>query len=172
MNDADKRAVMAMIQQYGANRRGLVLSYQSQPPMAKVALQPDGQETGWCPVLSQWVGNGWGLVAPLQQNDQVALMVEEGDGSNYAIVGRYWSDVDVAPGAAAAGELLLQHQSGSMFYLKADGTIASKAPTWNHRGNLSVTDGDITADGTSLKTHLTSNVQEGTEQSGPPVAGT
>jgi phage baseplate assembly protein gpV len=140
LTEAQKLEVMAMITQSGVNRRGLVTSYQPTPPMAKVQFMPappasegPAPETGWIPVLTQWAGNGWGMVAPLQAGDQVLLICEEGDGANYAVAGRYYSDVDVAP-VAAAGEMLFQHQTGAQIYLKADGSISLTTATLNIAG--------------------------------------
>jgi phage baseplate assembly protein gpV len=137
LTDGMKQEIAAMIQQYGANRRGLVVSYQAQPPMAKVQFQPappesDGAaaETGWIPVLSHWVGPGWGMHTPLQAGDQVLLVCEEADGMNYAVAGRYYSDADQAP-PAEAGECHLVHSSGAAISLNADGSISLLTHTLN-----------------------------------------
>jgi len=127
-----RNEVIALIGQYGANRRGTVLSYQPQPPMAKVMLQPENIETGWLPVLSPWVGNGWGLVIPLAQGDQVLLVCEEGDGQNFAIKGRYYSDVNQAPGTQpVAGEMYMQSESGSRLYFQTGNVVTLAAGTIN-----------------------------------------
>ncbi len=130
-SDAQRNEIIALVQQFGANRRGIVTSYQPQPPMAKVTLQPEGIETGWLPVLTQWVGNGWGMIAPLQAGDQVKLTCEEADGQNYAIAGRYYSEADAAPEGAGPGELWLVHETGATFALKADGSISLITATLN-----------------------------------------
>ena len=103
-------------------------------------LQPDNIETGWLPVLSPWVGNGWGMVVPLSVGDQVLLICEEGEGQNYAIKGRYYSDVDVTPSTQpVAGEFFMQSESGAQLYFKADGSIQMVAGTVKVTGNLEVT---------------------------------
>jgi phage baseplate assembly protein gpV len=123
--EAQRTELAGIMGQTGHARRGLVTSYQATPPMAKVTLQPEDIELGWLPVLSQWVGNGWGIVAPLQVDDQVALIAEEGDGQNFAIIGRYFSDVDAPPATAvAAGEFLIQHASGARLHFMADGSVS------------------------------------------------
>jgi hypothetical protein len=110
--EAQRTELAGIMGQTGHARRGLVTSYQATPPMAKVTLQPEDIELGWLPVLSQWVGNGWGIVAPLQVDDQVALIAEEGD-------------VDAPPATAvAAGEFLIQHASGARLHFMADGSVS------------------------------------------------
>ena len=44
---------------------------------AKVSLQPEGVLSGWLPVLSPWIGNGWGICSLPSPGDQV-LMAETG----------------------------------------------------------------------------------------------
>jgi uncharacterized protein involved in type VI secretion and phage assembly len=87
------------------------------------------------------VGAGWGLAAPLTPGDQVLVLAQEGYSEQGVIVGCVWSAVDT-PLQAPAGELWLQHQSGSFVKLLNDGTIALQAGTVNVKGNL-VVSGDI-----------------------------
>jgi phage baseplate assembly protein gpV len=161
-----KREVIALIAQFGASRRGVVTSYQPQPPMAKVQLMPapetgDPIETGWIPVLSQWVGNGWGMVAPLSGGEQVYLGCEENDGGSYVVLGRYYSDEDQAPTSVAVGEIILQHQNGTTVHLGNTGTamisapvgVSLTAPDATHSGNFSVGSG-VTCTFTSLDGHV------------------
>jgi phage baseplate assembly protein gpV len=121
----------------GVARFGLVSSFDPVAYAARVMLQPENILTGWLPILSAWVGNGWGLAAPLTPGDQVLVIAQEADAEHGVIIGSVWSAVDSAPGAAA-GELWLQHQSGSFVKLHNDGTIAMQATTVNVTGNLVV----------------------------------
>ena len=41
-----------------------VLNVNTQNYTAQVALQPSGQTTPFLPILSHWVGNGWGMYSP------------------------------------------------------------------------------------------------------------
>ncbi len=118
----------------GQARFGTVTSVDPSRPAARVALQPEGVVTGWLPVLSPWIGNGWGLACPPATGDQVLVLAQEGDGEHGVIVGRAWSDAVRAP-AAPVGEFWLVHQSGSFIKLVADGTIRMQ-------GDLHV-DGDV-----------------------------
>jgi phage baseplate assembly protein gpV len=125
----------------GVARFGLVSSFDPVAYAARVMLQPENILSGWLPILSAWVGNGWGLAAPLTPGDQVLVIAQEADAEHGVIIGSVWSAVDTAPGTPS-GELWLQHQSGSFLKLHNDGTIAMQAATVNVTGNLVVT-GDI-----------------------------
>jgi phage baseplate assembly protein gpV len=166
---AQKRAVAGQTAQMGAPRCGLVTSFNPATYRAKVALQPDGQNTGWLPVLSQWVGAGWGMVAPLQIGDQVLVLPESNDAANGVIVGRYFSDVDTPPNVAAAGEIWLVHASGSSLALKADGSVDIVAPNVNVTGTLNVS-GDVVIAGKSVLNHYHPDVQLGGSNT-PPMQG-
>lgn len=125
----------------GAARFGLVSSFDPDAYAARVLLQPENVLTGWLPVLSPWVGAGWGLAVPLVQGAQVLVVAQEGDAEQGVVVGAIWSAVD-KPMAAPAGELWMRHQSGSFIKLLNDGTIALQAAQVNVTGNL-VVSGDI-----------------------------
>jgi len=125
----------------GVARFGLVSSFDPSAYAARVMMQPENVLSGWLPILSAWVGAGWGLAAPLSPGDQVLVLAQEGHSEQGVIVGCVWSAVD-APMPAPAGELWLQHQSGSFLKLLNNGTISLQAGTVNVNGNLVVT-GDI-----------------------------
>jgi phage baseplate assembly protein V len=125
----------------GAARFGLVSSFDPTAYAARVMLQPENILSGWLPILSAWVGAGWGFAAPLTPGDQVLVIAQEGSAEQGVIVGCVWSAVDAPPGAPA-GELWLCHQSGSFVKLLNDGTILLAAGTVNITGNL-VVSGDI-----------------------------
>jgi phage baseplate assembly protein gpV len=181
-----RREVQSIVALMGANRRGIVTSYQPAPPMVKVQIMPappetEGPppETGWIPYKS-WAtgvgGLGWCVVAPPQSGQQVLLISEEADGQNYTAWGGYYSDVDIAPQGAQPGEILLQHQSGSQLYLKKDGTILLAAATVVVSGNMSVSGtisaADVVVGGNvSAKDHEHVSETPGTPTSAP-IAGT
>jgi uncharacterized protein involved in type VI secretion and phage assembly len=125
----------------GVARFGLVSSFDPSAYAARVMIQPENVLSGWLPVLSAWVGAGWGMAAPLTPGAQVLVIAQEGDAEQGVIVGAVWSAVD-QPLPAPAGELWLQHQSGSFLKLHSDGTIALQAAVVNVTGNL-VVSGDI-----------------------------
>lgn len=131
----------------GATRFGLVSSFDPSAYAARVMMQPENVLSGWLPILSPWVGAGWGFAAPLTPGDQVLVIAQEGSSEHGVILGRVWSVVD-APVPAPAGELWLKHQTGSFLKLQNDGTIAVSATTVNIQGNL-VVSGDISDRGGS-----------------------
>lgn len=148
----------AMLSALGQPRFGIVASYDSNTGAAKVRIQPEDVLTGWLPVLSHWVGAGWGMHAPLSGGEQVLMVMQEGDGEHGIIVGRAWSDA-MRPPAAAPGELWLVHQSGALVKLTGDGRITLKdaagtAATFANNGTMVVTgdlvvSGDISDQGTT-----------------------
>jgi phage baseplate assembly protein gpV len=109
----------------GVPRFGTVTSVDPATATARVTLQPEGVLTGWLPLLTPWVGNGWGLVCPPSPGDQVLVIPQEGDAEHGMIVAASWSATTVPP-AAPSGEFWLVHQSGSFLKLQNDGTIQIK----------------------------------------------
>jgi phage baseplate assembly protein V len=106
----------------GQVKFGTVTSVNAANGTARVTIQPEAVLSGWLPILSQWVGNGWGMVALPAPGDQVLLVPQEGDGEQGIIVGKVFSVKQVPP-AAPVGEFWLVHQSGSFLKLCNDGTI-------------------------------------------------
>lgn len=109
-------------------RFAVVTSVDPTRPAARVALQPEGVITGWLPVLSPWIGAGWGMSCPPSPGDQVFVLAQEGDSENGVIVGRAWSDTARAP-QAPPGELWLVHGSGAFIKLTTDGTVQVQGNT-------------------------------------------
>lgn len=89
---------------------------------AKVSLQPEGVLSGWLPVLSPWIGNGWGICSLPSPGDQVLVLAQEGNAEHGIIVGGIFSSTQKPP-AAPVGELWLVHSSGSYLKLLNDGTV-------------------------------------------------
>ena len=115
-------------------RYGVVTSVDPVAGTARVLLQPDGVLTGWLPVLSPWVGAGWGMTCPPSPGDQVLVLPQEGDAEQGAVVARAWSN-KARPPATPLGELWLTHRSGSYLRLLNNGTVSV-------RGDLHV-QGDV-----------------------------
>ena len=143
-------------QQAGGVRFGEVTSVDPAACAVKVMLQPEGVLTGWLPVLSPWIGAGWGASCPPVAGDQVAVAFQEGDNEHGAVIGRAYSDAQRSPGAPS-GELWLVHQSGSSIRLLNNGDVAitSHAHTAvTVGGNVTLTaTGNVTA--TAAAFHLT-----------------
>ncbi|SCU75515.1 putative Phage baseplate assembly protein V [Cupriavidus necator] len=134
---------------------GIVTSYDPGIPAARVRLQPEDPDdpdatlTGWLPVPSIWVGDGWGLDAPVSPGDQVEVKYFGAEVENGYIAGRFYSDA-VRPTGANSGEIFLTHKSGSKLQFHNDGTVTlisagtltSQAPQWNHTGPVHI-DGEL-----------------------------
>ena len=120
--NALKGHAAALDRSAGQARFGVVTSVDPARNAARVALQPEGVVTGWLPVLSAWVGAGWGMACPPAPGDQVLVLAQEGESDHGVIVGRAWSDSARAV-AAPVGELWLVHASGSSVKLCNDGSI-------------------------------------------------
>lgn len=150
----------------GQPRFGLVTSYDPNTHTAKVTLQPEGVQTGWLPILAQWMGNGWGIVAPLAVDDQVFVLPQEGNAEHGVIVGRCYSDQQLPPKTAPAGEMWLVHESGTAIKITSDGpqlighaNVTATTPSLNTSGNVVVGTG---ATGSfSTPTGKTVTVQDG-----------
>lgn len=107
---------------------GIVTSYDPGTASARVRLQPENPDypdatlTGWLPVASPWVGNGWGIDAPVTPGDQVEVKFFGGEIENGYISGRLYSD-SARPTGAQSGEFFLTHQAGAFVRLKNDGKV-------------------------------------------------
>ncbi len=143
----------ALDQAIAQPRFALVSSVDPTTYTARVLLQPEGVLSGWLPILTFWVGNGWGMVAPPSPGDQVLVVAHEGDAEHGIIVGGAYS-LAAPPPQAPLGEFWLLHQTGSFVKLLADGSIAVNATTLNVTGNLAVS-GTITATGNVADGHGT-----------------
>ncbi|MEF9481385.1 phage baseplate assembly protein V [Ralstonia sp. 1B3] len=133
------------------NRMGIVTSYDPGTASARVRLQPEDPAdparslTGWMPVATAWVGNGWGIDAPVSPGDQVEVQFVGGDIENGVICARLFSDL-ARPTGAQSGEFFLTHASGSRLQFHNDGTVTlissgtlvSQAPQWNHTGPVQI----------------------------------
>jgi len=122
LSNAIKSHAASLDQTTGQTKFGTVTSVNFAKGTARVLIQPDGVLSGWLPVLSQWVGNGWGMVCPLNPGDQVLLVPQEGDIEQGIIIGRSFSDKQTPP-VVPGGEFWLVHQTGSSLKLCNDGTI-------------------------------------------------
>jgi hypothetical protein len=111
-----------LVQAQGQPRFGLITSVDPNTGTARLALQPEGVVTGWLPILSPWVGSGWGMICPPTPGDQVLVLAQEGAAAHGVIVGRVFSGQQL-PAPAPSGEFWLVHQSGSYLKLLNDGTI-------------------------------------------------
>ena len=130
---------------------GIVHSYDPGTGAARVRLQPEDPDnpdatlTGWLPLSTVWVGDGWGVDAPVSPGDQVEVKFIGAEIESGYISGRFYSD-SMRPTGAKSGEFFLTHKSGSKLQFHNDGTVTlisagtlnSQAPQWNHTGPMKV----------------------------------
>jgi phage baseplate assembly protein gpV len=123
----------------GKPRIGIIDSYDPNLYCAKVLLQPENVLTGFLPIGTEFVGNGWGLLFGPTVGDVVEVQYQEG-GKNAGYIGkRFYSSVTVPPGPVPSGEVWLVHQCGSFIKLTNDTKL-----TVNAVGDLDATVGGAT----------------------------
>lgn len=133
------------------SRIGIVTSYDPKTFSAKVNIQPEQILTGWLPVSSQWIGNGWGMFAPPNVHDMVEVLFIDGRIDAGTVIGRFYNGEDL-PLAVQSGEFWLVHKHGQFVKLTNDGkltlndghgatvildgtgNITSQASQWTHTG--------------------------------------
>lgn len=103
-------------------RHGVVDAYDPNTFSVKVRLQPSGVLSGWIPIKSLYVGNGWGLFAAPTIGDSVQIDCQEGGLDAGVMAGSFFNDVD-RPLPVPSGEFWLQHQSGSFLKFKNNGDV-------------------------------------------------
>jgi phage baseplate assembly protein gpV len=103
-------------------RVGILSTFDPNTYSGKVLIQPDNFETGYLPILSQWVGNQWGLFAPPTQNDIVLVSFIDGNIDAGVIIGCNFNN-QFRPQAVNSGEFWLVHKSGSYLKFTNDGKV-------------------------------------------------
>jgi phage baseplate assembly protein gpV len=103
-------------------RCGLIDSYDENTYSVKVRLQPSNVLTGWIPIASCYVGDGWGLQVGPNIGDAVVLQAQEGGGDAAIVVGSMFNDVDRAM-PVPSGEMWIRHKSGSFLKFKNNGDV-------------------------------------------------
>ena len=111
----------------GQPRFGTVSSFDPNTYAARVLLQPEGVLSGWLPVLSAWVGAGWGIACPPSVGDQVLVLAQEGHAESGVIIGGAYSEKMRPPSIGntivPSGEAVLFHASGAYLRLGNDGGL-------------------------------------------------
>lgn len=111
-----------------ATRIGTVTSYDPNDHAAVVTLHPDDTLTGWLPIMSQWVGNSWGLFAPPSIGDLVEVQFVDDNMEVGFICQRFYTNKN-RPLPVPAGEFWLVHKSGSLLKFHNDGSVELQAAT-------------------------------------------
>jgi phage baseplate assembly protein gpV len=137
-----------------SERHGLVTSYDPDKHLAKVTFMPEGQESGWLPIETGHIGNGFGIAIGLttgdgkSTGDQVIVRYQEGDFESGKIVQRVHSDKEKPP-KVESGEMVFWHEKGQRIFFKKDGSLeirgsdgnggAGATHTYDGQGNLTKT---------------------------------
>ena len=159
-------------------RIGKVRGYNPANYCVKVLLQPENVETGWLPILSPWVGNGWGMFAPPVVDDLVEVQYQEGDFNAGMVCQRFFNDIS-RPLSVPSGEFWLVHQSGSSLKFHNDGsveliavgTLSSSAPQWNHTGPVNITGTLHTTSDITTDTNVTATLNIADQAGAKTMAG-
>jgi phage baseplate assembly protein gpV len=123
-----KQVVAQLLSEFARPQVGNVWDYDPVKYAVKVELQPTGEVTGWIPLGSPWVGNGFGMVVAPNIGDMVK--VEFIDGSwQAAVTGQRFFNDNNPPPECPAGEFWLVHQTGSLLKFLADGSVLLTAHT-------------------------------------------
>jgi phage baseplate assembly protein gpV len=130
--DTIRRLVAVEIQRYfvaqGPGKRyGNVTAWDPKKHAAKVTIQPEGIVSNWIPVSSEFIGNGWGLVAALSVGDQVEIHWPEGGINQASITRRVFDNRNPPPQAAQqakSGEYYLVDKAGSVLAMTVDGKLS------------------------------------------------
>lgn len=141
-----QREIRRAMNTHAQPRAGLVTSYDEKAHAVKVKLMPEGKETGWIPVGSMQVGNGFGIAIGPNIDDQFMVGFHEGDINSPFIMARMFSDKDKAP-EVKAGEITIMHKSKSALHFDKDGQIKiahSKGGSllWDKDGHVNIDNGD------------------------------
>lgn len=173
-----------------SSKYAIVTSYDPDTYSVKLKLQPEDTLTGWMPVGTQQVGNGWGLYAPPSQGDLVKVSFVDGDIESGVVECSLFNDMD-RPLPVPSGELWLVSRGGAKIQLLATNALHIEAATitsaggWAHTGNFTVAgdielsgnlhtpqtitgDTDVIAAGKSGKNHTHGGVQPGAGHSLKP----
>ena len=111
-----------------STRIATVTSYDPGKYAVKATIQPEGTETGWIPLKSPWIGNGWGLFAPPSIGDAIEVAFQEG-GKDAGMAGSRLYSAESAPLPVPSGEFWIQHESGSLIKFHNDGSVELTAAT-------------------------------------------
>lgn len=104
-------------------RMGTIDSYDPATHMAKVMIQPEAILTGWMPLHTAYVGNGFGFYVGPNIGDQVTVIHQEGNPGSGIIMGRVNDDQSVPPNVPS-GEAHLIHSSLSFLKFTNDGNVS------------------------------------------------
>lgn len=125
--NAARREAERVLRNVAQPRMGIISSYNADTYQVKVRLQPEDTETGWMPLASISVGNGWGLLIGPEIGAQVKIGYQEGHSGSPIAELSVFSDEDrpavAGIGGVPSGEFWLVHKSGTRLRLLNDSTL-------------------------------------------------
>jgi hypothetical protein len=125
--NAARREAERVLSNVAQPRMAVVSSYDQDRYAIKARLQPENTETGWMPLGSLSVGNGFGIFAPPAIGDQIFVLFQEGAGGSPVAIASLYSDEDrpvvEGLGGTPAGEMRIVSSKGARIRLLADGQI-------------------------------------------------
>ena len=110
-----------------AKRYGNIEVYDPKKHAARVIIQPEGVLSNWIPVSSEWIGNGYGVLAPLGKGDQVEIHWPEGGINEASITRRLYDQRNPPPQQAQnaqQGEYYIVDKAGSVLAMTQNGTMS------------------------------------------------
>lgn len=126
MNPRFQNAVQAQAllasQPRATDKVGIVTAYDPPTYAIRVKLQPEDVETGWIPIKSIWVGNGWGLFAPPSLGDLVSVSFNENEPGSGLYELSLFNNVD-QPLPVPSGEFWLVHKLGTLIQVLNNGDL-------------------------------------------------
>ncbi|WP_143461665.1 phage baseplate assembly protein V [Leptospirillum ferriphilum] len=115
-------------------RFGVIKNYDPNTYRAKVQVEPEGILTGWLPISSEYVGNGFGIFVGPAPGDTVVCQFIDGDfGMGVIGSGKIFLPT-MPPVPCPSGQVMLIHQSGTYFKLLTAGDLDGYVA-----GNLNLT---------------------------------
>lgn len=166
-----------------SEKHGLVTSYDPKKYLAKVTFQPEGQESGWLPIETGHIGNGYGMAVGLttgdgkSTGDQVIVRYQEGDVESGKIVQRVHSDEDKPP-EVQSGEMVFWAKWGQKMYFAKDGSITltdgqGATVKFDGKGNITQNGEEVTSTASKTNSVIGKAVKLGDSTASPvtTVAG-
>lgn len=130
-------------------RLGTITAYDPQTYTAQVKIQPEDQEnpnntvTSFLPIVSTWVGNGWGMFAPPTVGSSCIVHFLEGSHASPFISLNIFTE-EFKSLNVPEGEFWIVHKEGSYIKLENNGNITVKGKNVIIDGEVNINIGNQT----------------------------